>query len=1159
MTALMIADGFRHCGFSTEADEPPVLEHGVIAPMADVLEDVYFADYVNVDSSAVVRGALTVGDIISQVRSAEPVAASDDDEEEDKAPVRPSAVEVMAGLNAARLFLSFEEGGEEAFRQLGSSVEGMQTMLGELQHYCNSESTELDILFEPQVGMVCLAKFPHDHLWYRGKIISLVRKTDVEVLFVDYGNQERVPIIWVRRIPDKFMYLPIQAIPVTLADVGPLSNGWTDEVSAHFYVRWRGSVSGVSPRDLQVQACIRRATVAIAITWRISRRPRFYFRDFLAMSGPRRQYSAAFKRKVISAAETINNCAAERQFGVNERSIRGWRKQKEALFACCGKRKSFWGPKNGAFPDVERELTDFVLEQRAAQLAVHIELLQAKAREIARDKGILPADFKASKHWVSRFLRRAVFSLRRPNSEEFQRTKVSLYIPGKDDTDVCVNAVLVKENLAASTGPLSLVEDVPTMKAHLIARPKHSIVQTYDESKVGGRRKKRTAPTMSGQAPPPVDMLPCLWSRKPRQPSHSSTTQRPAMALLAALEMHMAEPSKELAAGERPKKDYVPVHVTYPESPQRFYVRLTEEEKDFKALSSSLHSACNDKKEIKEDWEVGQWCATKGSGQHWMRAKVLDVEQEQLRVFLVDSGRQVVVPRDEGFSLPEALAQPPPFAHVCHLADMIPAGGSKTWSKTAEEAFACLLSRPNRNFMVKLGEELGGSLPVDIMMEEVHEAGALEPMRKEYNSVREALKEMGYGFISKKISKKKSRLNTEPAAESAGAAPSSKLKAASDMEAAPSSEAETAGNGDADAQKEPVVSETVAEDITSTRSKDSEQQLIKVESVPDELSHSWETVSEASSGSSGASDSTPPPTKVEDVSLKASTNVEEKSTKACTSAEKNTTKASTNVEGESTKPASAVEESNEQSDAAASKSSDELAVSSPSSCNTEAVATQLDGAAVEAAHLEKGKDAGDDKSVTDSSPSSCTTDDTQEETDFMVIHDDQPQFQWQRRSFPKEKQLMVMPSHIDEDAVVYVQILNYEDRETYKVMKEKLKEAYCDRPKPLHRTLRIGQACIARYSLDKLFYRAVILNTGEKGIEFSTTGGWPLKVLDTVHYMMVEQSCSMVVKTRPTKKSRAKVLLFLPDGVSLYEFMLEAGLACKSVEEPLPDSDEASA
>ncbi|KAL1436511.1 hypothetical protein MTO96_049611 [Rhipicephalus appendiculatus] len=65
-------------------------------------------------------------------------------------------------------------------QELGSSVEGMQKMLGELQHHCNRESTELDILFTPQVGMVCLAKFPHDHLWYRGSIVSLQDRTHVE-------------------------------------------------------------------------------------------------------------------------------------------------------------------------------------------------------------------------------------------------------------------------------------------------------------------------------------------------------------------------------------------------------------------------------------------------------------------------------------------------------------------------------------------------------------------------------------------------------------------------------------------------------------------------------------------------------------------------------------------------------------------------------------------------------------------------------------------------------------------------------------------------------------------------------------------------------------------------------------------------------------------
>lgn len=46
-------------------------------------------------------------------------------------------------------------------------------------------------------------------------------------------------------------------------------------------------------------------------------------------------------------------------------------------------------------------------------LAVNIELLQAKAIEIAQEKGIEQADFKASKHLVSRCMSRAEFSLHR--------------------------------------------------------------------------------------------------------------------------------------------------------------------------------------------------------------------------------------------------------------------------------------------------------------------------------------------------------------------------------------------------------------------------------------------------------------------------------------------------------------------------------------------------------------------------------------------------------------------------------------------------------------------------------------------------------------------------------------------------------------------------
>ncbi|KAM7298547.1 Pogo transposable element with KRAB domain [Ixodes scapularis] len=141
-----------------------------------------------------------------------------------------------------------------------------------------------------------------------------------------------------------------------------------------------------------------------------------------APPAPRKQYSAAFKRKVTLAAEAVGNSAAGRRFGVNEGSIRGWRRQKAALFACSGTRRSFRGPKQGAFPDLEEELAAFIKDQRAQHLTVNIELLQQKARELVRGKGILPTDFKASKRWVSRFMTRAGFSLRR-------RTSISQKLP----------------------------------------------------------------------------------------------------------------------------------------------------------------------------------------------------------------------------------------------------------------------------------------------------------------------------------------------------------------------------------------------------------------------------------------------------------------------------------------------------------------------------------------------------------------------------------------------------------------------------------------------------------------------------------------------------------------------------------------------------------
>lgn len=68
--AATIADCFRHCGFAAgvvQGSGNDGAEELVPAALRDVHYDVTFSDYVEVDSGASVRGALTDEDIIAEV------------------------------------------------------------------------------------------------------------------------------------------------------------------------------------------------------------------------------------------------------------------------------------------------------------------------------------------------------------------------------------------------------------------------------------------------------------------------------------------------------------------------------------------------------------------------------------------------------------------------------------------------------------------------------------------------------------------------------------------------------------------------------------------------------------------------------------------------------------------------------------------------------------------------------------------------------------------------------------------------------------------------------------------------------------------------------------------------------------------------------------
>lgn len=122
VTAATIANCFRHYGLAvadegTEAACQPCQHEVIPAGLRDALEEISFDDYVDADSSAVVCAALSDEDIIAQESGEEPVDEDDRDEEEE-APVRASASQVMEAIGVACLFFSFEEGEDDALRHV---------------------------------------------------------------------------------------------------------------------------------------------------------------------------------------------------------------------------------------------------------------------------------------------------------------------------------------------------------------------------------------------------------------------------------------------------------------------------------------------------------------------------------------------------------------------------------------------------------------------------------------------------------------------------------------------------------------------------------------------------------------------------------------------------------------------------------------------------------------------------------------------------------------------------------------------------------------------------------------------------------------------------------------------------------------------------------
>lgn len=142
-------------------------------------------------------------------------------------------IEVPFGKDSTPVVLSNVVSPHRFSLQLESTAWDLNGLMSALQKHYNSPkvSATLDwCIYAPKIGMPCVARYSGDGKWYRARIQDLPGKCQVDVQYVDFGNEERMWYKQIFKIMDKFLKLPAQAITCSLCDVIPVGDHWTDSV-----------------------------------------------------------------------------------------------------------------------------------------------------------------------------------------------------------------------------------------------------------------------------------------------------------------------------------------------------------------------------------------------------------------------------------------------------------------------------------------------------------------------------------------------------------------------------------------------------------------------------------------------------------------------------------------------------------------------------------------------------------------------------------------------------------------------------------------------------------------------------------------------------------------------------------------------------------------
>lgn len=108
-----------------------------------------------------------------------------------------------------------------------------ESMMNELSKHFSNIKLDTDVLENPEPGKLCCALYEKDMHYYRGVVVNTLEH-GAEVLFIDFGNIEKVPHMLIKKIPETFAKKSAFAFCCSLVNVIPMDAFWTNSTSEFF-------------------------------------------------------------------------------------------------------------------------------------------------------------------------------------------------------------------------------------------------------------------------------------------------------------------------------------------------------------------------------------------------------------------------------------------------------------------------------------------------------------------------------------------------------------------------------------------------------------------------------------------------------------------------------------------------------------------------------------------------------------------------------------------------------------------------------------------------------------------------------------------------------------------------------------------------------------